>query len=305
MIKATRVDLGDQLLDSLRGYFNDKSSLSLNLVISPFLPPAERGVVEAQYTLGKIYELLALGERKLGLKAANWYRLAAEAGFPGAQVRYSRVLRDGDWGVEKNTLEALKWLRRAAEAGQVMAQFQLAESYKNGALGLPKDLSEAAKWFALAAERGHEKSEHQLGLAYLAGDGVPQDQVQAAKWLSQGINKKKLKYFVQITEANLNLLTKVSELKFINAFYLEKKDPGYLDGDLREDYQSANKLLNKLIMKFEGKQEWEDACINKFNKLSQMISKMEAELMSSPHNVSGEAKSTGTRRQKKKASKRR
>ncbi|MDR2141795.1 MAG: sel1 repeat family protein [Deltaproteobacteria bacterium] len=300
---AMKVDFGDQLLDNLQRYLIDKSSLSLSEILAPLLAAAEGGVVEAQYTLGKIFELLNLGESRFGPEAVKWYRQAAEAGFPAAQIKFFQILRDGIWGEAKNTLEALKWLRRAAEGGLALAQFQLAVSNKIGEFGLPIDLSEAAKWFLLAAERGHFPSQNEIGLAYLTGEGVPKDQDKAVKWLSMGMSLKKVYNFNQLTEADLASLVKVSEFKSLSAFYLEKKDPGSLDGDFREDYQSINKVLNKLIMKLAGKQKWEDEILEEIRKLSAIAQQSIVEI--NPLNRKYFAAAKAVKRQKKKAGKRR
>lgn len=53
-------------------------------------------------------------------------------------------------------------------------------------LGLdgPKDAAEAACWYGLAADRGDGTARHKFGYMYLKGEGVPQDYVQAYKWLN-------------------------------------------------------------------------------------------------------------------------
>ena len=48
--------------------------------------------------------------------------------------------------------------------------------------GVPQDDAEAAKWYRQAAERGYARAQHNLGLLYELGRGVPQDFVQAYVW---------------------------------------------------------------------------------------------------------------------------
>jgi TPR repeat protein len=53
-----------------------------------------------------------------------------------------------------------------------------AKAYRRG------DYTEAAKWYRLAAEQGHTSAQGNLGFMYGKGVGVPQDYIEAYKWLS-------------------------------------------------------------------------------------------------------------------------
>ena len=72
-------------------------------------------------------------------------------------------------------------LRRAAEQGNARAQAQLGASYFAGQ-GVPQDDAEAAKWFRKAAEQGDAQAQFCLGVSYFAGHGVPQDFSVAGQW---------------------------------------------------------------------------------------------------------------------------
>jgi hypothetical protein len=76
---------------------------------------------------------------------------------------------------------ALKKWRPLAEAGDATAQNNLGAMYANGQ-GVPQDDEEAAKWFRLAAEQGGADAQNNLGVMYANGRGVPQDYREAAKW---------------------------------------------------------------------------------------------------------------------------
>jgi hypothetical protein len=76
---------------------------------------------------------------------------------------------------------ALKKWRLLAEAGDATAQYNLGVMYAEGQ-GVPQDDEEAAKWFRLAAEQGHADAQRNLGVMYILGQGVPQDFQEAAKW---------------------------------------------------------------------------------------------------------------------------
>ena len=48
--------------------------------------------------------------------------------------------------------------------------------------GVPQDDTEAAKWYRKAAEQGIAEVQYSLGQMYRRGQGVPQDNAEAAKW---------------------------------------------------------------------------------------------------------------------------
>ena len=50
--------------------------------------------------------------------------------------------------------------------------------------GVSQDDAEAVRWHRLAAEQGHANAQASLGATYFVGNGVPQDYVQAHKWLT-------------------------------------------------------------------------------------------------------------------------
>ncbi len=59
--------------------------------------------------------------------------------------------------------------------------------------GVPQDDEQAAKWFRLAAEQGNGNAQFNLGLLHGEGQGVPQDVMQAHMWwnlaAAQGIEQ--------------------------------------------------------------------------------------------------------------------
>jgi TPR repeat protein len=60
------------------------------------------------------------------VRAREYYRLAAERGFPAAQNTYARFLSAGTGG-EKNEQEAIKWFSEAAKNGDKNAMSNLRE----------------------------------------------------------------------------------------------------------------------------------------------------------------------------------
>ena len=111
-------------------------------------------------------------------RAAPWVAAAAEAGLPEGQVRFGRMLLEGE-GAPRNPAAAALWFRRAADAGDADGCNMLGRCFENG-WGVPQDHRQAARWFALAADQGHAWAQYNLGHLYLDGSGVEQDQARAA-----------------------------------------------------------------------------------------------------------------------------
>ncbi|MHB0973042.1 MAG: tetratricopeptide repeat protein [Thiobacillus sp.] len=71
-----------------------------------------------------------------------------------------------------------------AEQGDAHAQLQLGLRYAEGD-GVIQNDKEAAKWFALAAQRGLTEAQYRYGLALLQGRGVLQDYRAAFTWIEK------------------------------------------------------------------------------------------------------------------------
>lgn len=71
-----------------------------------------------------------------------------------------------------------------AEAGEAEAQLQLGLRYATGD-GLVQNDKEAAKWFERAARQGLAEAQYEYGLALLNGRGVVQDYRAAFEWIEK------------------------------------------------------------------------------------------------------------------------
>lgn len=80
------------------------------------------------------------------------------------------------------TVKSLPHARAAA--GDAEAQLQLGMRYSEGD-GVIQNDKEAAKWFALAAKQGLAEAQYQYGLALLKGRGVVQDYKAAFSWIEK------------------------------------------------------------------------------------------------------------------------
>ena len=77
---------------------------------------------------------------------------------------------------------ALAEWKPLAEQGDAAAQLNLGFLYGSGQ-GVIEDDKEAAKWFRLAAEQGDAVAQYNLAQMYRKGEGVIEDDKEAVKWL--------------------------------------------------------------------------------------------------------------------------
>ena len=61
------------------------------------------------------------------------------------------------------------------------AQYNLGCMYADGE-GVAQDNAQAARWHRLAAEQGHKRAQYNLGVLHRDGTGVAQDRAEAARW---------------------------------------------------------------------------------------------------------------------------
>lgn len=166
---------------------------------------ADHGVANAQYGLGKRYNL-GQGIPQDYEESEKWYRFAAEQGHESAQFHLGRFYLTGQHGViPKDLVEAEKWFRLAeekgfraakdklkkirdnkkdldkhrvaAKLGDANARFRMGKRHYSGG-----GYEEAVKQFRFAAGRGHGKARTWLGIMHYKGKGVPQNYAEAAKW---------------------------------------------------------------------------------------------------------------------------
>ena len=95
-----------------------------------------------------------------------------------AEECFDRGLQYDDAG---NHVNALEWYRKAADQGYAVAQVILGWHYHTGE-GVPQDDAEAARWYRLAADQGDAVAQQSLGCAYREGNGVPQDDAESVRW---------------------------------------------------------------------------------------------------------------------------
>jgi TPR repeat protein len=110
-----------------------------------WLPLAESGIAEAQYSLGFLYQSGWGPERDL-LQAVEWYSRAAEQNETRAQFNLGVLLINGEDEVEKDTEAAIIWLTRSADGNNIRAKELLIDIYSNGKYGIEKSTQKAEYW---------------------------------------------------------------------------------------------------------------------------------------------------------------
>jgi TPR repeat protein len=99
--------------------------------------------------------------------------------------------------------KALSLFRPLAEQGYFDAQWELGTMYAEGQ-GVPQDNIEAAKWFRECAEHGYAICEGSLADAYMTGDGVPKDDVAAVSWTRKAAEQGDDLAFASLAEDYIN-----------------------------------------------------------------------------------------------------
>ena len=102
----------------------------------------------------------------------------------GAVVGLTAWLALDEQGSQPAEQEPISLPHVRAEHGDAEAQLQLGMRYAEGD-GVIQNDKEAAKWFALAAQRGLTEAQYRYGLALLQGRGVLQDYRAAFTWIEK------------------------------------------------------------------------------------------------------------------------
>ena len=84
-------------------------------------------------------------------------------------------------GIRPDERTALDWIGKAADQGNAAAQFELGSYFT---LDQPhRDFGRAADLPRQAALQGYAPAQTSLGMLHLAGQGVPEDRIEAYAWL--------------------------------------------------------------------------------------------------------------------------
>ncbi|MEA1888592.1 MAG: tetratricopeptide repeat protein [Pseudomonadota bacterium] len=110
-----------------------------------WLPLAESGIAEAQYSLGFLYQSGWGPERDLQ-KAVAWYISAAEQNEARAQFNLGVLFLGGEDEIDKDVDTAMFWLTRSAENNNIRAKEFLIKLYSEGQYGIEQSNDKADYW---------------------------------------------------------------------------------------------------------------------------------------------------------------
>ncbi len=131
----------------------------------------KKGDAEAQYIVGRYYQLGLGGVAKDIGKAKEWFKKAANQGSAMGQNRLGRILIDS-----KDYDEACSLYRSSAEQGYGESENGLGWCYDAGK-GVSRDYKKAREWYKKADENGAFWAAYNLGLHYFSTlqKGIPLD----------------------------------------------------------------------------------------------------------------------------------
>lgn len=191
---------------------DDKSSSNAQAV-ALVRRAAESGSADGMFNMGILYEK-GVGVSLDMAEAQRWYRLAADQKDTSAMARLGLIHADGINGVAKNDQEAVLWMARSVApmlkiantmSGVTALVLGLNDPKRRASLASfaatnPKialDLgiyladprnpqrqpNEALRLLQIAADAGIPAAFMRIGVMYAEGDGVPQDNQEAIRWL--------------------------------------------------------------------------------------------------------------------------
>lgn len=139
---------------------------------------AEAGHAGAQVRLGFIHDISgAMTE------AEKWYRASAEQGDPDGKFYLARLLAS-DEVADPDPARALEIYRELSGSGYGQASVVLARTHERGGLGLPASAEHALQAWMTAAAQGEAEAALRLHEIYKNGElGVDPDTEEAARWI--------------------------------------------------------------------------------------------------------------------------
>lgn len=95
----------------------------------------------------------------------------AKSGNAKSQLLLGSLYEEGKGGMQQDYLKAAKWYRKAADQGYSQAQYNLGLLYEDGN-GMGQDYYEASQWYKRASKNGFSEAQNNLGVLYIMGKGV-------------------------------------------------------------------------------------------------------------------------------------
>lgn len=149
--------------------------------------PAEKGDLQAMYTVGKGYADGYEGNKRNWPKAIFWYKKAAAKGHLLSMRELGDIYTYGH-GVPESHTEGRKWYEVPASKGDVPSQLGLAYLLRYGT-NIPKNLPAAEQLLLKAANTGDPEAMHTLADAYRFGLNFPKSSEKALLWFERLANR--------------------------------------------------------------------------------------------------------------------
>ena len=153
--------------------------------VAPCTSAAEKGDLNAQTTLGELYDH-SEGVAADAAQSARWWGEAAAIGHLPAQnllalkYYYGGTVFGPEEGWTQDYNKAMKIWRSSAERGEPTSQFMLGEMYKLGQ-GAPRNPETAYAWFMLSSQGGYKLATD--GAMEMSRSMTPQQKQQARRLL--------------------------------------------------------------------------------------------------------------------------
>lgn len=166
---------------------------TLEMAFALLLPPAKRGDLHAQFTVGGMFHE-GLGVEQDYDRAMYWLRKSADQGFSNAYFLVGEMFADGE-GAPQDKVEAARWYFRSANAGFTRGQYRLGTMHMIGE-GAARDLVLAHRWLRLSVAGGYDRA--RLALRDLNEIISPEQIAEAERdgeaWLNERGEETKQKF---------------------------------------------------------------------------------------------------------------
>jgi len=165
----------------------------------------------------------------LGFILAPWIQEKLQARDPSGEHTVLASSRPPQPTVVTPAIETatLPELQQLAEKGDPAAENMLGLRYASGD-GVRQNDSEAARWFTKAAENGNVKAQAALATRYWAGRGVPASLTQAYFWtvLARAAGDKNSKTFAEFLASHMTRAQAVAIEQQANIWYQQHESHG-------------------------------------------------------------------------------
>ncbi|CAO5675146.1 MAG: hypothetical protein HEEMFOPI_00993 [Holosporales bacterium] len=169
---------------------NFPPSISNNRIIDNLIVEANRGDVEAAYTLGDMY-FYGKGIRKNYQRAFKYFSISAGYNDSRSLNQLGLMYYNGN-GVEKNDAKALNNFKKAAGLGNKMALSNVALCYLYGK-GVKPNIQKAINIYNQLTNQGYADAPFHLAMLYMDGKYVGQDMQKAYDFMKQALDLKSAK----------------------------------------------------------------------------------------------------------------